>query len=321
MSGTLHGRGQRPAPRRPRWRRAAALAAAALAAAPLAAGCAGAGPAAPDLGRSRTIYVVASENFWGSIAGQLGGAHVRVYSLVSDPNVDPHEFEATAAAARAIAEANYVIQNGAGYDDWMAKLMSASPNPRRLVLDIGQMLGKRPGENPHLWYDPRYVTAAMNRIEADYKRLDPEDAAYFTARRAAVDAAFAGVRARLAEIKRLDSGKPVASTESIIVYLARYLGLKVISPPAFMNAVSQGNPPPAASVALFARQLAGHQAEALVYNAQTATALTTSMRELAVRHHIPVVAVTETIQPPNESYQRWFAGQLAALGHALTGGA
>ncbi|HUZ35606.1 MAG TPA: zinc ABC transporter substrate-binding protein [Streptosporangiaceae bacterium] len=278
-----------------------------------------AGPGAPS--RTRMIYVVAAENFWGSIAGQLGGSHVTVLSLVSDPNADPHEFESSAASARAMAKANFVIQNGAGYDDWVSLLAGASPNPHRRVLSIGALLGKHPGDNPHLWYDPGYVTAAENRIEACYKALDPRDAAYFTARRAATDAAFAGVRARLAEIRRQDAGKPIASTESIVVYLARYLGLRVISPPAFMNAVSQGNEPPAASVAQFERQLATHQADVLVYNEQTATAVTTSMRELAIRYHIPVVGITETIQPPRASFQRWFGAELAALRHALSGSA
>ena len=267
------------------------------------------------------IYVVAAENFWGSIAQQLGGSHVTVLSLVSDPNADPHEFESSAASARAVAVADYVIQNGAGYDDWMTRLMAASPRPSRRVLSVGNLVGKHPGDNPHLWYDPAYVTAAENRIEADYKAIDPRDAAYYSTRRAATDAAFTGVRGLLAQIHRRFAGRPVASTETVAVYLARYLGLKLISPPAFMTAISEGNEPPAASIAQFEGQLAGRQVRALIYNEQTATALTTSMRELATRAHIPVVGITETIQPPQESFQRWFGGELAALGFALRAGA
>jgi zinc/manganese transport system substrate-binding protein len=276
------------------------------------------GPGAP--GQSRVINVVAAENFWGSLVSQLGGSHVRVLSIVTDPGTDPHDYESSASAARAVAEARYVIQNGAGYDDWMGKLIAASPDPGRRVFDIGAYLGKHPGDNPHLWYDPGYVTAAENHIEADLKALDPGGKAYFTARRRATDAAFAAVRAELAQIRRADAGKPVASTESIFVYLARYLGLKLVSPPAFMTAVSGGTDPPAASVAEFTRQLSARQADVLVYNKQTATALTTSIRELALRHHIPVVGVTETIQPPGAGFERWFSGQLTALRRALNGG-
>ena len=291
---------------------AALLGAAAL----LAAACAA--PAPPVTAtRSRVIYVVASENFWGSIVRQLGGSHVAVYSIISDPNADPHSFESSAASARAVAGAGYVIENGAGYDDWISQLMSASPNPHRRVLSIARLLGKHPGDNPHFWYNPAYVTAAENRIEADLKALDPADSAYFTARRNATDAAFAGLRAQLAAIRRDYAGQPVASTESIVVYLARYLRLRLISPPAFMTAVSEGNEPPAATVATFEHQLAARQPRVLLYNEQTATALTTGMRELASRGHIPVVGVTETIQPPRLSYQQWLSRELTALGRAL----
>ena len=295
--------------------RSAVIAAAMLgAAALLAAACTAPHPTAT---RSRVIYVVASENFWGSLARQLGGSHVAVYSVISDPNADPHSFESSAASARAVAEAGYVIENGAGYDDWMSQLMSASPNPHRRVLSIAALLGKHPGDNPHFWYDPAYVTAVENRIEADLKALDPADSAYFTARRHATDAAFASLHAQLAAIRRDYAGQPVASTESIVVYLAHYLRLRLISPPAFMTAVSEGNEPPAAAVAAFEHQLTARQPRVLLYNEQTATALTTSMRELASRYRVPVVGVTETIQPPGLSYQRWLSRELTALAQAL----
>ena len=278
-----------------------------------------ANPAARPGGR--VINVVAAENFWGSLVSQLGGAHVQVLSVVSDPNADPHDYESSAQDARAVAVARYVVENGVGYDGWMTKLLAANPASGRRVYDIGAALGKRPGDNPHLWYSPSYVTAACDHIEADLKALDPKDAGYFTARRAAVTAAFAGIRGQLAQIRRDDAGKPVASTESIFVYLAGYLGLKLVSPPVFMNAVAEGNDPPVSSVALFEHQLSARQAAVLVYNKQTATALTTSVRGMAAVHHIPVVGVTETIQPPGQSFERWFGAELAALSRALNGGA
>jgi len=271
-------------------------------------------------GGSRVIDVVAAENFWGSLVSQLGGTHVNVLSIVSDPNADPHDYESSAQDARAVAVARYVVQNGVGYDDWMAKLLAANPETGRRVYDVGATLGKRPGDNPHLWYNPAYVTMACDHIEADLKALDPKDAAYFTARRAAVTAAFAGIRAQLAQLHREHAGQPVASTESIFVYLADYLGLKLISPPAFMNAVAEGNDPPVSSVVEFERQLAARQARVLVYNKQTATALTTSVRGIAASHHVPIVGVTETIQPPGQGFERWFGDQLAALARALNGG-
>lgn len=300
---------------------ATGLMAAGLAAlAVLAAACGSSASTSGRLDSSRVINVVAAENFWGSLVSQLGGTHVRVLSIVSDPNADPHDYETSAADARAVAEAGYVIQNGVGYDDWMTKLLSASPSSSRRVLDVGAFLGKHQGDNPHLWYSPDYVTAAENHIEADLKALDPQDAKYFNSQRQAADQAFAPVRARLAELRKQDTGRPVAATEDIFVYLASYLGLKLISPPAFMAAVAEGNDPPAASVAQFQQQLSGQKADVLVYNKQTATALTTSIRQLAARARIPVVGVTETIQPPDASFEQWFGSELAALQHALNPG-
>jgi zinc/manganese transport system substrate-binding protein len=288
----------------------------------LATGCTTAVTANPVArpGGARLIDVVAAENFWGSLVSQLGGAHVHVLSIVSDPNADPHDYESSALAARAVAGARYVVQNGAGYDGWMTKLLAANPAAGRRVYDIGAALGKRAGDNPHLWYNPSYVTAACDRIEADLTSLDPKDAGYFTARRAAVTAAFAGIREQLAQIRREDAGKPVAATESIFAYLASYLGLKLVSPPAFMDAVAEDNDPPVASVVQFEHQLSARQAAVLVYNKQTATALTTTVRGIAAAHHIPVVGVTETIQPPGQSFQRWFGAELTALSRALNGG-
>src|SRR5215475_272853 len=319
--GAWHGSltRRRPAARRPPVPRWLSAAAGPVALTVLATACgATGGPDAP--GQSGVIDVVAAENFWGSLVSQLGGSHVRVISIVTDPNTDPHDYESSASAARDVAGADYVIQNGVGYDDWMSKLLAASPNPARRVFNVGAYLGKHLGDNPHLWYNPGYVTAAENHIEADLKALDPRGKAYFTARRKATGAAFAGIRAQLAQIRRTDAGRPVASTESIFVYLACYLGLKLVSPPAFMNAVSEGNEPPATSVAQFTRQLSARQAGVLVYNEQTATALTTSMRELAQRNRVPVVGVTEIIQPPEASFERWFSGELTALRRALNAG-
>lgn len=290
----------------------------------LAASCSSSGSSSSALGASgggggsgTVIKVVAAENFWGSIVTQLGGAHVQVVSVVSDPNADPHDYETSASDARAVAEADYVVENGAGYDDWCDKLLSASPNSSRHLFTVADLLGKKQGDNPHFWYNPDYVVQVEDRMEADLKAIDPADAAYFTAQRAATDQAFAPMRARLAEIKKLDTGKTVAATESIFVYLANYLGLNLISPPDFMDAVAEGNDPPAASVAAFQQQLSGGQVKTLVYNAQTATAVTGSLRSLATNKNIPVVGVTETIQPSDTPFQDWFTAELINLQNAL----
>ena len=272
-------------------------------------------------GGHRSMAIVAGENFWGSIVGQLAGTVGHVTSLVTDPNADPHDYQSSAADARAFATADYVVLNGAGYDSWADQLLSGNASATRKVFTVAGLVGKKEGDNPHLWYNPDYVSATVNQVEQDLKAIDPADAAYFDTQRAAFDQAYAPVLARLAQIRAKFAGTAVASTESIVVYLAQYLGLNVVSPPAFMNAVSEGNDPPAPAVATFQNQLTGRQARILVYNQQTSTDVTTNLKTLATRAGIPLVAVTETIQPPGTGYQQWFEGELEQLQAALSAGA
>lgn len=282
----------------------------------LAAGLPGCGmPAGSATGG---LQVVAAENFWGNIAAQLGGSRVSVTSIVINPNADPHEYESSATDARAFAAADYVILNGAGYDDWGEKLLSANPNSSRKVLTVGHLLGKSAGENPHFWYNPGWIDQVADRITADYKTLDPADAAYFGQQRRAFERALQPYRDLVAGIRAKAGGVAVGATESIFVYLADALGLNLISPPDFMKAVAEGDDPPAQTVAEFQNQITGHEIRVLVYNTQTSTPITDNLRALARRNGIPVVGISETLEPPTASFQQWQIRQLTALEAALT---
>ena len=271
--------------------------------------------------RSGMVKVVAAQNFWGSIATQLGGSKANVQSVVTDPNADPHEYETSTNDARAFADADLVILNGAGYDDWATRLLSANPSRHRTVLVAADVLGKKAGDNPHFWYNPDYVARLADQITADYKSVDSADAAYFDEQRAAFTTALQPYTQRIADIKAKFSGVPVASTESIFVYMAAALGLNLISPASFMNAISEGNDPPAAAVIDFQNQLTGKEARVLVYNVQTATAVTTNIKGLASQEGIPIVGVSETLQPESATFQDWQLAQLVALENALSASA
>jgi zinc/manganese transport system substrate-binding protein len=268
---------------------------------------------------SRTVQVIAGENFWGSIAAQLGGSHVTVTSIVTNPNTDPHEYESSANDARGFATADYVILNGAGYDDWGQKLLSANPDARRKVLTVADLLGKKPGDNPHFWYNPSDVTQVADAITAGFKSIDPANASYYNGQRAALSTALQPYQDAIAQIKANDVNVPVAATESIFVYLAQALGLNLISPPAFMQAISEGNDPPAQSVATFENQLRNHQAKVLVYNVQASSPITESLKQIAGANKIPVVGISETIEPVGTSFQDWQVKQLRALQAGLGG--
>ena len=263
------------------------------------------------------VNVVAGENFWGSIAAQLGGSKVSAHSVVTDPNADPHEYESSTTDARAFAEADLVILNGAGYDDWGQKLLDANSSSHRTVLNIAQLLGRKPGDNPHFWYNPAYVLSVADKITAEYKAIDPGGSSFFDQQRSAFTLALKPYTDRVAEIKSKYAGSPIGSTESIFVYMAGALGLNLISPPDFMNAVAEGTDPPASAVATFHDQVAGKRIKVLVYNLQASSALTASLKQLALQQNIPLVGVSETLQPVGATFQDWQTAQLTALEAAL----
>jgi zinc/manganese transport system substrate-binding protein len=266
---------------------------------------------------STKLQIVAAENFWGSLVSQLGGAHVQVLSIVTDPNADPHEYESSVVDAEAVANANYVIVNGAGYDDWALKLISASNNPNQKVLNVANLLGKKEGDNPHFWYSPLYVNETVYQMWSDLVSLDPADAGYYNQQYVNLTASLGVYNGRIDEIRQQFAGTEVASTESIFEYLANATGLDLVSPPAFMEAVSEGNDPPAQSVVEFQQQLQSGNVSVLVYNNQTVTPLTQNMKALAAQNNVTIVGITETIQPPHVLFQDWMNGELISLQNAL----
>jgi zinc/manganese transport system substrate-binding protein len=274
-------------------------------------------PNANSNSTSNVIKVVAAENFWGSLVSQLGGTHVNVTSIVTDPNADPHEYESNAADAIAIANAQFVIVNGAGYDAWALQLISASNSPHQVVLNVQELLDQPIGANPHFWYSPYYVNDTVAAMYKDLCSIDPALTAYFTQQYTSLKASLGVYNERIDEIKQQFGGTKVASTESIFVYLANATGLNLVSPPAFMDAVAEGNDPPAQSIVQFDNLITNKTVAMLVYNEQTVTPLTQSIKALAAQYNIPTVGVTETIQPSDIQFQVWMNAELIAIQNAL----
>ena len=267
---------------------------------------------------SGPIQVVATENFWGSIAAQVGGSHVHVTSIIVDPNADPHSYEPTSADARTVAQAQYVIVNGAGYDPWADKLLQANPASGRKELNVGNFNGKHAGDNPHMWYNPSYVTAVVNKIRDDLKALDPADASAFD--QSAQTFLTTGLKQYhdlIAAIKVKYSGTPVGATESIFSYLASALGLNLITPYSYLKAVSESQDISAADQATVEQQIQQKQIKILVYNSQNTPNNIQALITLAKANNIPVATITETLTPATASYQDWQSAQLQGIQAAL----
>ena len=264
------------------------------------------------------LQVVAAENVWGSIVAQLGGDHVQVTSIIVNPNTDPHDYDATPADARVVASANYVILNGAGYDAWGQQLLDANLVSGRVELDIGKLLGKHNGDNPHFWYNPDAVTRVARQITADLKHLDAADASYFDQQNQQfLTTDLKTYHDLIDTLKQNYQDTPVGATENIFEYQASALGLNLISPPGFMKSVSEGDEPTAEDKAAFDQQVTKKLIKVFIYNQQNATPDTDALKAKAQQEGIPIVAITETLDPATDSFQVWQSAQLQALEQAL----
>ncbi|MFD8080803.1 metal ABC transporter solute-binding protein, Zn/Mn family [Kitasatospora sp. NPDC059722] len=269
-------------------------------------------------GGSKVIQVAAAENFWGSIAAQLGGDHVKVTSIITNPDTDPHSYEPTAADGRTVAGADYVIANGIGYDAWSDKLLSANPGPNRMTLKVGDLVGKKEGDNPHQWYSHDSVYKVIDRITADYQKADPADAAYFDQQKQTFTTRTLATYNQLeADIKAKYADTPIGASESIVTPLAESVGLKMLTPETFLDAESEGTDPTAADKAAIDRQISGKQIKIYVYNSQNSNPDVVAQVNAAKAQGIPVAQVTETLAPADATFQDWQTQQLQGIADAL----
>jgi zinc/manganese transport system substrate-binding protein len=274
-----------------------------------------AGQAAPAA--DGKLGVVAAENFYGDIARQVGGDRVVVVSILNNPDQDPHLFETTPGIVRQIANAQIVILNGANYDPWMDMLLAAAPRPGRLVINVAALTARKPGDNPHLWYDPATMARVARALEADFAKADKAHAADYAARLNTTLASLARIGERVAQIKAKHAGKPVTATEPVFGPMADALGL-IMRNQRFQLAMMNDAEPSARDLAAFENDLKQHQVKVLLYNKQVSEKLTERLLDIAKAAKVPVVGVTET-QPGNLSFQDWMLGELDALDKALTG--
>ena len=266
------------------------------------------------------VNVVASTNVWGDIAKQVGGDHVNVTSILSDPNADPHAYEADAKTGAALSKAQFVVENGLGYDDFMDKLLAASPNPSRVVLnaaDVMQISGQE--ANPHIWYDIAKVPAVASGIADQLGKLDPGSAATFTANAKTFNDSLAPISTAIANIKTKYPGAPVGYTERVPGYLVEAAGLKLATPASFAQSIEDGNDPSPADNAAMDAAITNKAIKVLLFNGQVTSPATDAVKQLAQKSGVPVVGMTETLPPTDKSFQDWQLRQINEITTALGG--
>ncbi len=266
------------------------------------------------------VRVVAAEDFWGSIAAQIGGAHAHVVSIIANPETDPHAYEPTAADARTLADAEVAVLNGAGYDPWMQRAAGRRRRAPRPSSTSGTWWAWPPGGNPHLWYDPAFVDRYIGAVTADLPAGRPGGRRLLRRPPVGVRAGRTGRRTTppSARIRATFAGTPVGASESIVVYLCRALGLDLVTPPSFLRAISEGTDVSAADTATIDRQIATRSIAVYLENTQNLTPdVQAQVRAARARRASPSSAVTETLQPAGDTFQAWQTAQLHALDTAL----
>jgi zinc/manganese transport system substrate-binding protein len=264
-----------------------------------------------------TIDVVAAENFYGNVAQQIGGDRVSVTSVLNSPEQDPHLFELSPGIIRRVAAAQIVIYNGADYDAWAEKLLKVTAKPGRVTIVAAGLVNKKPGDNPHLWYDPSTMPAVASALAAALAAADPAHKDDYAARLKTFLASLAPLNEKIAAIRGKYAGAAVTASEPVFGYMADALQLKMYNEP-FQLAIMNDTEPSARDVAAFERDLKTRTVRVLFYNKQASNNVVRHLIDLARASNVPVVGVTETA-PPGVSYQDWMLMQLDETQRALAG--
>ena len=289
------------------------------AAAALALAAGGCSSASGTSSGSGVINAIGAENEYANVLSQIGGKYVHVSSILNNPNTDPHTFESSPSVASKVSAATLIVQNGVGYDTFMNKIESASPNSKRKVITVQNLLGLPNNTlNPHLWYNPRTMPAAAKAMAADMSALDPSHKAYFDANLTKFDNSLKPWFAAIAAFKAQYAGTPVAVTEPVADYMLQAMGMNILTPWVFQADIMNGVDPSPQDISLETGYFTGHTVKVFCYNQQVVDSLTTSIRETALREGVPVVGVYETMPTPGYDYQTWMMAEIHAIEKAIT---
>jgi len=271
--------------------------------------------AAISVAHADPIKIVAAENFYGDIAKQIGGPEVSVASILSNPDQDPHLFEVSPSVGRDVSAARIVIYSGIDYDPWMEKLLAAARSADRKTIVVAELVGKKIGDNPHVWYDPATMSALAKTLADLAVDADPTHKAEYEERLARFDASVKPIQAKISELHARLAGTPVTATEPIFGYMFDALGMQVRNQ-AFQRAVMNNTEPSASDIAAFENDLKTHQVKLLIYNSQATDPIAARMRKIAEASGVPIVGATET-EPDGKNYQSWMLSELDAVERAL----
>ncbi len=280
---------------------------------------AAAGGSSSSAAPAAKIVAIGAENEYADVISQVGGQYVQASAILSNPNTDPHTFEASPAVARTMSTAKLIVQNGVGYDDWAATMEKADPSDGRQVINVQQLLGLPDSTpNPHLWYKPSTMPAVANAVAADLGKIDSAHASYYKANAAKFIASLSAWNQALAAFKSAHPNTPVATTEPVADYMLQAAGADNLTPWTFQADIMNGNDPSPQNTAAENSLFTQHKVKVFLYNQQVTDALTDSFIKLANENGIPVVGVYETMPTPGYTFQSWMEAEVNAMNKAVT---
>ncbi len=289
--------------------------------------CGGGSPT--GAGSSGKIKVVASTNVWGSVVKAVGGDEVDVTAIINDPSGDPHSYQGKASDKAAVRDAQLVIFNGGGYDDFFATLLTTETEKAKKIetfplsgkIDENKepATGTEPHDhavNEHVWYDLDTVKKVATQAAADLSEIAPDKKGAFEANAAEFGRKVDDLHKRLDGVGK---GKKVLETEPVAHYLLDIAGVENVTPETFSKAVEGETDIPAAALADVTRLVDEKQVAAVVNNVQTENVAVKQVVEKAGKAGLPVVPVTETLPEGVTGYLDWMTKQVDSLAEALRG--
>ncbi|WP_298251512.1 metal ABC transporter solute-binding protein, Zn/Mn family [uncultured Arthrobacter sp.] len=266
------------------------------------------------------ISIVTSTNVFGDIAARVGGQEVDVTSIVDGPSQDPHSYEATVQDKLTVSKADLVIDNGGGYDPFLARLAEDTDRSVLSAVTVSGLDGfgqdGGPDANEHVWYSLPAMENLAGAVADELARLDEPNAEDYHRRAEAFAEELAPVRDRLDTLAADGGGGRVAVTEPVPVYLLEAAGLENVTPGGFTEAIEEGTDVPVSAMEEMTTLVSSGSLAFLAYNNQTEGSQTELVRSVAEDADLPVLDFGETL-PDGEDYVSWMSANTADIAAAL----
>lgn len=266
-----------------------------------------------NINHQKPIQVVIGMDFYGEVAQQVTGNHGKVTSFISNPSVDPHDYQPGTKQAQELGQANVIIENGVGYDSWMNKLVKSNGNSKARVVNVSHLVGKKDGDNEHLWYQPATVKKLALDLATQFGKADPEHKADYQKNAQRYLTSLKPLDREIARVKRQvnPSNNQVAVSEPVFDYALSNLGYQVMDQ-HFEKAVEDGSDSSPKDINEIQQAIKNHQIAFFVNNSQASDSVVKNLIKLAHQNNVPVLNVTET-KPKGKTYTQWMTDQYKVL--------